>query len=452
MIKNKVNDMTAGRPGKLLLRFALPLMLGNIFQQLYTFFDTIIIGRKLGVNGLAAVGNCEWMIFLLFGAIQGITQGLVIKMGQAFGAKEEKHLRKLLFHALVICALVALLFTIGGMLAYRIILKWIHTPEEIIPLSEEYLSVLYGFAFVSVCYNLAASILRVLGNSRTPLIAMTVSSIINIVLDLIFVFVFNFGITGAAAATVIAQAVAFLLCFFPLTRMHLLRMQKDEIRIEKRIFMEELKMSLPMGLQNAITAIGGVFVQSAINGFGIIFIAGFTAANKLYGLLEIAASSYGYAVVTYTSQNVGAGKIDRVKKGIKSASLIGIVTAYMMSMIMILFGKRILLSFLTGEAQTIAEMVAIGYRFLLILAVFFPLLYLLYIIRSCVQGLGNAILPMVSSGVQLAMRLGCAFLLTRLMGQDGVFWGEIFAWIGADILLFFSYCYGISRLEKNNRN
>lgn len=202
-----------------------------------------------------------------------------------------------------------------------------------------------------------------------------------------------------------------------------------------------------MGLQNIITAADGVVVQLVINGFGVLFIAGFTAANKLYGLLEIAASSYGYAVASYTGQNMGAGLIQRIRKGLKEASILGVITAYVMSFIMLVFGKKILTCFVTGSASVVEETIAIGYEFLIILAIFFPLLYLLYIIRSCIQGMGNTVLPMISSMVQLVMRVSCALFLTKVIGQKGVFFGEIFAWIGADLLLLITYIYMMKKLR-----
>lgn len=210
---------------------------------------------------------------------------------------------------------------------------------------------------------------------------------------------------------------------------------REDYKFQSERFWRLLKLGIPMGMQNVITGLGGVAVQSVINSFGTIFVAGFTAANKLYGLLETAAVSYSYAVVSYTGQNAGAGDYGRVKKGLGAACVLGLVTSGIMSFVMLTFGRMILACFLSGEESILAETLEIGCTFLRILAAFFWLLYLLYIIRACVQGMGNTLLPMCSSFLQLAMRVGCAFLLTKKIGRAGVFWGEVLAWILADVFL-----------------
>ena len=221
---------------------------------------------------------------------------------------------------------------------------------------------------------------------------------------------------------------------------NILCFEKKLFRVDYIYMREMMLLGVPMGLQNMITAFGGMIVQSIINSFGVIFIAGFTAANKLYGLLESAASSYGYGIASFAGQNKGAGLYQRIHQGFKEASALGIMTAYLMSAVMFFFGKSIMRCFVTGATETIEKMLIIGYEFLVILAIFFPLLYLLYIWRACIQGMGNTIVPMLSSIVQLIMRMLCAILMTKVIGYRGIFWGEVFAWLGADVLLFIAYC------------
>lgn len=329
-------DMTDGKPSALLVRFSMPLVLGNLFQQFYTFADTLIVGQKLGVHALAAL-------------------------------------------------------------------------------------------------------LRAFGNSGAPLRAMTIASFGNVALDLLFVMGLEMGIRGAAYATLLAQAVAALYCIIAFLRIKTAKVTAGNAKWNPRILSEQMKLGIPMGFQNVITAAGGLIVQSVVNGFGILFLAGYTAANKLYGLLEIAASSYGYAISTYTAQNIGAGKKERVRPGLFSALKIGTVTAYTMSLIMVLFGKPILGLFIADTQVEIAEAISIGYRFLCILAVFFPLLYAVYIMRCCIQGMGNSVMPMISSLMQVAMRIFAAVLLTKIIGNTGVFWGEILAWLGALYVLVFAF-------------
>ncbi len=444
----KTKDMTAGRPGKLILTFAIPLMAGNVFQQLYTFVDTAIVGQVLGVNALAALGATEWMTFIMFGVITGITQGFSVIMAQYFGAAEYGRLRKSVANAMYLAFIGTVIFTVLGQLIMNPILRLSKTPEGIIELSQSYLSILYLGVPVSMAYNLMAAILRALGNSKTPLQAMIAASLCNIVLDILFVFEFEWGIRGAAFATILAQVLATVFCIIKLTGINILHMQAEEYAFDRRICYAELKMGVPIGLQNMITAIGGLLIQSVVNGFGILFLAGYTAANKLYGLLEIAASSYSYAMSSYAGQNLGAGLLDRIRRGLRSANIIGMITAYGMSAIMLFFGKMILSCFIAADAETEQATIQIGYQFLKILAVFFPLLYILYVTRACIQGMGNTLLPMISSIAQLIMRMGCAFILTRFIGKTGVFWGEIFAWIGADIILLFSYYYYLKKLGK----
>ena len=437
----QTKDMTSGSPAGLILRFALPLMLGNVFQQFYTFVDTMVVGQALGVKALAALGAAEWLTFLMFGLVQGLVQGFSLVMARQFGAGDEKGLKKAVAGAVWLSLGAAFLFTALGQLMLRPVLLLLRTPAEIIDLTLIYLRILYASLPVAFAYNMLAALLRALGNSKTPLQAMTLSSFCNIALDLLFVFGFGWGIQGAAAATVLAQILAACFCCVKLRGSGLFSLGNKEYYPDREVIREQLKLGLPMGLQNMITAMGGLIVQSVINGFGVLFIAGYTAANKLYGLLEIAASSYGYAMSTYSGQNMGAARYDRIGKGLRAANLIGAATALLMSAIMVFLGKPVLGCFLTGDSVTVEGAMRIGYHFLLVLAVFFPFLYILYVTRSCIQGMGNSLLPMISSIVQLVMRTGCALLLPALIGESGVFYGEVCAWLGADLLLAFSYFY-----------
>lgn len=436
-------DMTAGKPSALLLRFSMPLVLGNLFQQFYTFADTLIVGQKLGVHALAALGATEWLSFLMFGFIQGLTQGFSINVSKYFGEENEDALQQSIFHALFASAAAAVFFTLLGQGMIGMVLRALRTPAELFEMAALYIRILYLGIPIAVAYNMAAALLRAFGNSGAPLRAMTMASFVNVALDLLFVMVLEMGIKGAAYATLLAQVLAALYCIVTF-----MRIKKDRITTKvttaaakwnPQILSEQMKLGISMGFQNVITAAGGLIVQSVINGFGILFLAGYTAANKLYGLLEIAASSYGYAISTYTAQNIGAGKKERIRPGLFSALKIGTVTAYMMSLIMVLFGKPILGLFIADTQVEIAEAIGIGYRFLCILAVFFPLLYAVYIVRCCIQGMGNSVMPMLSSLMQVAMRILAAVLLTKIIGNTGVFWGEILAWLGALLVLVFAF-------------
>ena len=428
-------DMTQGKPGRMILGFALPLMLGNVFQQLYTFVDTLVVGQALGVNALAALGASEWLTFLMFGSVQGLTQGFSVIISQKFGAGEEERLKRAVAQTGPLSAAAAVLFTLLGQAALPFLLAGMGTPAQIKGMTLQYLRLIYAGIPAAVLYNASAAILRAVGDSRTPLQAMTVSSVCNIVLDILFVPVLGWGIPGAAAATVIAQVLSGLCCLAGIRRLPCLRLRGQDWRADRELIAQQLRLGLPLCLQNMLTSCGGLVVQSVINGFGVLFIAGYTAANKLYGLLEIAASSYGYAMSTYAGQNLGADKRERIGAGLRAANLIGAATAYLMSAVMMLFGRPILACFLTGDAASVEAALAIGFRFLCVLAVFFPLLYILYITRACVQGMGDGVFPLLSSGVQLIMRVCCALFLVKLIGESGVFYGEVLAWTGAVCLL-----------------
>lgn len=428
-------DMTAGRPAALLFRFSMPLIFGNLFQQLYTFVDTVIVGQKLGVPALAALGATEWLSFMMFGFIQGLTQGFSIGISQSFGEGKKHLVQQGIFQAFCASAGAAVIVTVIGQGILVPVLKLLRTPEELFGMAHLYLEILYFGIPISFAYNMLAAILRALGNSRAPLIAVLTASFANILFDIVLVMGLGMGIWGAAYGTLLSQLCSVLCCMAALSRIEQARVEPGNRKISVRMFAEQMKLGVPMGFQNIITAVGGLAVQSVVNGFGMLFLAGYTAANRLYGLLETAASSYGYAISTYTAQNIGAGKKERVRSGILAALLLGAATAYLMSFIMVVWGKPILGIFIADSQVEAEAALRVGYRFLCILAAFFPLLYALYILRSCIQGMGNSTMPMLSSLIQVAMRIFCAAVLTRYVGNAGVFWGEIMAWLGADLFL-----------------
>ncbi|MDE7341252.1 MAG: MATE family efflux transporter [Lachnospiraceae bacterium] len=440
-MKGKTMDMTAGKPAALLLRFSMPLILGNLFQQLYTFVDTVIVGQKLGVSALAALGATEWLSFMMFGFIQGLTQGFSIGISQSFGEGKKHLVQQGIFQAFCASAGAAVIITVIGQGMLVPVLKLLRTPEELFGMAYLYLEILYFGIPVSFAYNMLAAILRAFGNSRAPLIAVLTASFANIFFDIVLVMGLGMGIRGAAYGTLLSQLCSVLCCMAALSRIEQARVEPANRKISVRMFAEQMKLGVPMGLQNIITAVGGLTVQSVVNGFGMLFLAGYTAANRLYGLLETAASSYGYAISTYTAQNIGAGKKERVRSGILTALLLGAATAYLMSFIMVIWGKPILGLFIAGSQVEATAALRVGYRFLCILAAFFPLLYALYILRSCIQGMGNSTMPMLSSLIQVGMRIFCAAVLTRYIGNAGVFWGEIMAWLWADVFLGAVFVY-----------
>ena len=316
-------------------------------------------------------------------------------------------------------------------------LRLLRTPDEIVGMTRQYLRIIYAGIPITFLYNILAAVLRALGNSKKPLNAMITASLANIIFDFLFIVELDMGIAGAAYGTVLAQVLAAGYCIFAVRQIEACRLRKEEWAIERKILREQIKMGIPMGVQHIITAAGGLVVQATVNGFGVLFLTGYAAANKLYVLFETAATSYGQGILTYTAQNQGIGDEKRIRNGLGAALLIGISTAIVMSCIMFFAGREIVGLFIRDTEMGIDEMIRVGYSYLCVLALGFPLLYCLYVLRCCIQGMGDSIFPMLSSIVQVIMRVSCALFLTRVIGSAGVFWGEVLAWFGADIFLLF---------------
>ncbi len=445
---SNVRSMTEGNPGKLILGFSIPLMAGNIFQQLYTVVDTMVVGKFLGVQALAALGAADWLNWMMLGIIQGLTQGFGIRMAQEFGARDYKGLRRTAGGSGLLAVLAAVILVIGGQWMARPVLVLLQTPKEILGDTLLYIRIMFLGVPIVMAYNLLACMLRSMGDSKTPLNAMIIASLINIGLDVLFVFEFQWGIGGAAFATLIAQLISSVFCLWHIRRIEILRISRGDIRLDGELARRLLGLGFPMAFQNAIIAVGGMIVQAVVNRFGVVFIAGFTATNKLYGLLEIAATSYGYSVVTYVGQNLGAGKMKRIKDGTRAAVLISIVTALVIAAVMIFFGKVILGWFISGTPRQMEEAMEIAYMYLVIMSGMLPILYILHVVRSAIQGMGNTFLPMLSGVAEFIMRTGSAWLIPLVLGERGIFWAEPLAWLGADVVLIISYFVVIREMER----
>ena len=438
--------MTTGKPAGLLLSFALPLMAGNICQQLYTMVDTMVVGQVLGVEALASLGAADWLNWLVLGIIMGFTQGFSILISQRFGAEDQDGLRKVTAMSTLLSAVIAVVVTVSSLLLAEPVLRLLNTPDNVLPGSLSYLRIIFSGSVIVTAYNMMASILRAMGDSRTPLYAMLVASVVNIGLDLLFVMGFHWGIPGAAAATVIAQGCSCLFCLAVLRRMTVLRMTKTDWHPDGCLCRRLFQLGLPMAFQNTVIAVGGLVIQFVINGFGFLFVAGFTATNKLYGLLELAATSFGFSMATYAGQNLGAKKYRRICEGMRSALKMAVATSVIISAAMIAFGKPVLLLFISGEPGEVAQVLDIAYTYLFIMCCLLSVLYLLHLYRSALQGMGDTVIPMVSGIAELTMRIGCALLLPIWLGQYGIYFAEIAAWAGAVVILVTFYYIRIHHL------
>ncbi|MBQ8834609.1 MAG: MATE family efflux transporter [Oscillospiraceae bacterium] len=447
----KIKNMTEGNPLSLIVSFSLPLMVGNVFQQLYTVVDTMVVGKVLGVDALAALGATDWLYWMMLGMVQGVTQGFGILMASEFGAKQYESLRRVVGSSASLSVICALVFLILGQLAARPVLELLNTPSEIMGWSLAYLRIMVLGIPIVMAYNLLACILRSLGDGQTPLNAMIVAALTNIVLDLLFVLVFRWGIIGAAAATLIAQLVSGIFCLLRIWKIEFMHLKREHFALKPTMAGRLMSLGSPMALQNAIIAIGGMIIQAAVNGYGVTFIGGFTATNKLYGVLEIAATSYGYAMITYVGQNLGAGMIERIRKGMRCAIAVAIVTSVVIAVVMLIFGNPIVRTFLSGTPQEVEQATQVAYTYLAIMSICLPVLYILHVTRSAVQGMGNTVLPMVSGIAEFIMRTGGVLLLPALFGENGIFIAEVSAWAGADLILIPSYFITIAKISKAGR-
>lgn len=444
----KTKDMTQGKPLGLLLGMALPLLAGSVFQQLYSVADASIVGRGIGVDAFAAVGVCTWFGFLFQSIVQGMAEGFSIPVSQSFGAGEQDKLRKNIGNAAVLTLVLGLAIMIAALVLIRPVMTMMNTPEDIYGLSMRYLTIIACGLPIVMLYNLLAGVLRALGNSRSPLIAMLLSSAVNIILDVILVLGMGMGIECAAATTVAAQICSCIYCLFCLRRIEAVRLNRKDFVPDWNRCKGLIGIGLPMSVQNAAIAIGGMVVQSIVNPLGVAFIAGYTAVMKLMGIIEMAGYSFGHAMTVYNGQNLGAQKLDRVRHGTLVGVLIGQVTSVIVAMVMLLFGRLILTAFIDPAASNAAEVLNVGCEFLYMMSIFFPVLYLIHILRTAIQGLGNTAIPLWSCVAELVLRIASALMLTKWIGYQGVFWAEILAWAGADIVLIPGYFRVMRKLRQ----
>lgn len=442
-----VKDMTEGRPFGLILQFSLPLMLGNVGQQLYTVVDAIIVGQGVGVEALAALGATDWIYWLFLWSSTAMTQGFSILLSQRFGAKNTEGLRKAFTMSALLSIGIGIAFTVIGLAAARPLLHLLHTPADIFDRALSYLYTLLAGMTIVVFYNMAASILRSLGNGKAPLIAMVIAACVNIALDLLFVMVFHWGIVGAAVATLIAQLFSFLYCLNAIRQIEVLHTSRTDWKPLKSDLCRLLGLGTPLALQFFIIVAGGMVLQSVLNRFGFIFVAGITATNKLYGILESTAISFGYAMTTYMGQNLGAGHYLRLKSGMQAVLKLCAIVSTSIAVSMLLFGKNILVLFVPPEGTYSLQVIDIAYQYLCVMSVPLMVLYILHVYRACLQGFGNTIASVICGILQFGMRVGVALILPRFLGEFGLFFAEPAAWLGAAIVVVIWYYRDMAKLK-----
>ena len=436
----QTKDMTAGNPVKLILIFALPILAGNMLQQLYSLVDSLIIGRLLGVTALTAVSASGWLDWAVLSVPMGLAQGYSIHAAQCYGGKRFADLKRSVAQSYLISIAATIFLEFASQFLLHPVLVWMNSPDETIRMTENYLRIIYAGLPVVMCVNIFSGFLHALGNSRVPLIALACATTVNIALDWWFVGSLGMGTNGGAYATVLAQVVSAVICFRAVLKIPQLKPEKKDYRPDKKVIRKLVRLGFPIAFQNLIISLGGLILQGVVNAFGFVFMAGYNAAARFQGLIEIAGTALGNAAGTFTGQNFGAGKMDRVRNGLRRSAQVGFLLAVSVGLIMIFFGKPLLSLFIREEAGVSDQVMGFGYDFLRIMAAGLPMLYLLFIYRTTLQGLGDTVVPMVSGFVELALRIGAALLLPMVIGYWGVYLAEIAAWIGAGIFLIIG-CY-----------
>ena len=446
MAKSEIRDMTTGSPFRLILGFAVPMLMGLLFQQFYSMVDTIIVGKYLGVSALASVGSTSSINFMIIGFCTGVCSGFSIPVAQRFGAGDHHGLRCFVANAGWLSAIFSAVMTVIVCFLCMDILRWMDTPDDIIQGAYDYIFIIFAGIPVTYLYNILAGIIRSLGDSRTPVYFLLLSSVINIFLDLFTILVMGMGVEGAAYATVISQAISGVLCFLYM-RSHfpILRMTREERKFNLRMAKILCGIGVPMGLQYSITAIGSVILQTAVNGLGSLYVAAISAGNKLTLFFTCPFDALGATMATWAGQNVGAGKIDRVKEGVKYALLIGCVYAVAAFVILTLFSKYLALLFLDADEVSTIGNVSL---FLFGNSLFYIALVFVNVVRFSIQGMGFSTFAILAGVFEMFARTFAGICLVPIFGYPAACFASPMAWIAADIFLVPAFLHCIKKLKK----
>lgn len=446
MAKSAVKDMTVGSPMKLLLGFSLPLLMGFLFQQFYGMVDTIIVGKILGVEALAAVGSSGSLNFMVMGFCMGVCSGFSIPIAHMFGAKDYAGMRKYVANSIWLSLGFTTTMTVLVCTFCRDILIWMKTPAELLDNAYEYIIVIFLGIPVLYLYNMLSGIIRSLGDSRTPVIFLVISAFLNIFLDLLLVLVIPMGIAGAAWATVISQGVSGICCLVYMRRkFEILHIQREEWKVETRLMKTLCNMGIPMGLQFSITAIGAVVLQISVNTLGSLAVASITAANRIGGMFCCAFDAIGSAMATYGGQNLGAKRLDRIHQGLKASVWLALGYSIAAFVVLMLFGEK--MAFLFLDQPEPALLARIG-EFLFANSSLYFFLALVDIVRLLIQGLGFSKFAMFAGAFEMVARTGAGFILVPVFGFKAACYANPLAWISADLFLIPAYFHVMRKLRK----
>ncbi len=449
MKNDKTIDMTKGNIWRHLIMFSIPLIIGNVFQQLYNMADTVIVGRTLGMNSLAAVGACGSIVFLIIGFASGLTNGFVIMTSQRFGAGDMNGVRRSVATGAVISIIFAAVLTTVCVLDSEWILSLMNTPKEIEKDAYLYLVVFCWGIPTTMLYNYLSSIMRALGNSKVPLVFLVIASVLNIILDFVCILNFHMGTMGAAVATVVSQAVSGILCFFYIVKFFpILHLKKEDWKMEKGFTLAHLRLGIPMGAQMAVIASGAIAVQAALNGFGTEAVAGFTASIRIEQLVSQVMLSLGMTLATFVGQNYGAQNLKRIKKGVATTCILMAGLTALGAVLVIAFGRNLTLMFIDSNEKNVEHVIRYAREFMTIAACFFPALGAIFIFRNTLQGIGQTGIVLAGSILELVVRVVCAFLLAVPFGHMGVAFAGPLAWASAAVMMIFVFLFAIRRLKR----
>ncbi len=433
------HDMTSGKPMKIIFDFTLPIFIGNVFQQFYNMADAVIVGKFVGTEALAAVGSTGTIMFLIYGFVVGMTAGFTVLTAQKFGAGDMSAMRRTVAGASILSLIIGVILTAAFMLFMEPWLIVMNTPSDIFADAYAYIMIISGGILAQMLYNLLASILRALGNSKVPLYFLILSALLNIVLDLVLIIAFHMGAAGAAVATVISQGVSGLLCLvYIMKKVPMLHMVREDWRVSVSLLKTQIGIGIPMALQYSITAVGTMMVQSSLNILGSTLVAAYTAASKIEQVVTQAYVALGTTMATYGAQNMGAGDVPRIRQGFKACTLIGIVYSFIAAALVMTVGKYMTYLFVSEDVELIMGSVDI---YLKCVGIFFIPLAIVNIYRNGIQGLGYGILPMMAGVAELVGRGVVAVIAAGQKSYLGVCLASPAAWILASALLIVMYYY-----------
>ena len=441
-------DLTSGKPLGLIIRFAFPVLLAMLFQQFYNLVDTIIVGKFLGSEALAAVGSTGSLNFMVIGFCSGVCAGFAIPMAQSFGAKNEPELKRFIGNSLWLCVIFSVVMAVLCGLFCKNILRLMRTPEDIIDGAYQYISIIFWGIPTTYLYNMLSCMIRSVGDSKTPVIFLGVASLLNIVLDILFVTIVNMGVAGAAVATVTAQGVSGLLCLvYVMKKFPILHPDKEHLIFRKRYAENLCIIGIPMGLQYSVTAIGSIILQSAVNSLGTLYVASVTAGGKLTNFICCPFDALGSTIATYSGQNIGAGRPDRVQEGTKDCMILGSIYAIIALVLLYFFSNPLVSLFIDTKDAGYQHILDNARLLLLWNSVFYIPLAAVNIYRFCIQGMGFSQVAILSGALEMVGRGFVALALVPMFGYTAVVFASPIAWIAAICFLIPAYYHFLKKIK-----